>query len=371
MTDYYAKYLRYYYKNMHGGGDDGNDEAEPDFPCSICLQEITIPMSFKGSSDGCETHVFCVECLYEYVRHRHQISTFNGIAKCPLDRKTYRLSSQDPNAILECIEINQIVNGQLDQDENIECKICVALRLENTMHKRSLFLAHWRHEHFGKDTHLVSFIGASEPVSQSIVSENSMLPDEMQTEEFRRQQLIIQTRIEEETRSRRAFIERVQNVENARGERERINAEIRVILQRYPAIDENSGIRMRRSMINDMSRDFSLIPNVGPFIQSLIQPILRIARIILERHIDIEINDIKQEILSGNSELSPPIIDNIIARISSIPDITQEKIEHEAKNLKNSLELQISVQIANIRSGYDFLSESNIREITGFKFFRF
>jgi len=162
--------------------------AHSELSCAICLDIPTIPMSFIGADQHCKQHYYCVGCLYEYLRIRFQLQSFNGYVYCPLDRISYNLSSQSPNELMNIIEINTDIMQLLNQEEELTCLICSSLNLPSK-YVRKDYLEHWKTAHFGKDEHLLS-------IQNHTTNDNlELLPPELLTQEAIENQQWIQDQI--------------------------------------------------------------------------------------------------------------------------------------------------------------------------------
>jgi hypothetical protein len=128
--------------------------------CIICLDEFSVPFSFISDDCLCkDNHVFCIGCIYEYIRFTFQISMYDGTCKCPLDRKSYKLKSQFARGILNAIEMNEKAMQLLNQEEEIVCSVCEGIKLNpEKKYKRKEYLDHWKSVHFNNDDHLLLLI---------------------------------------------------------------------------------------------------------------------------------------------------------------------------------------------------------------------
>lgn len=128
--------------------------------CTICFDEYSAPFSFISDDCLCkDNHVFCIGCIYEYIRFTFQISAYDGKCKCPLDRKVYNLKSQFARGIFDAIELNQKAMDLLNQEEEISCAICEGIKLNpEKKYKRKEYLDHWRNTHFNNDDHLLLLV---------------------------------------------------------------------------------------------------------------------------------------------------------------------------------------------------------------------
>ncbi|ATZ80666.1 hypothetical protein BMW23_0620 [Bodo saltans virus] len=159
-----------------------------DLICPICLETPIVPYNFKTNSNNfCSSnHIFCLECLYEYLRCNFQISCFVSKCFCPLDRTIYQLENISPESIFDIIIPNDIVYEQLDKEEIITCKICTTLNLHHNELKRKNYYEHWINVHYKNDNHLVS-------LAQPEINDDNyiLLPPELTTvEEIERQRWI-------------------------------------------------------------------------------------------------------------------------------------------------------------------------------------
>lgn len=154
--------------------------------CVICLENISIPFSFVTTDNLCkDNHVFCIGCIYEYIRFAFQLSTYTGTCKCPLDRKEFNLKSAFSSDAFDVIELNENVMKSLDPEEVISCSICENIKEIETKYKRKEYLDHWKSVHFGNDNHLSL-------LTSSTQDNYALIPPEFVTEEAIEQQYRIE-----------------------------------------------------------------------------------------------------------------------------------------------------------------------------------
>jgi hypothetical protein len=171
---------------------------DPDLSCQICMEKLTVPMSFKNSTKQCsQNHFFCVGCIYEYVRYRYQLSSFNGKCLCPSDRNEFFLENEEPISLLNIIEINIVIMKKLDENEELECNLC-----HNAKFTRKDYYDHWKNNHFGKDEDLL--IVKENRICQKDDYFDLLPPEFLTVEELENQRQILeqfsQNRINQEIR---------------------------------------------------------------------------------------------------------------------------------------------------------------------------
>lgn len=169
--------------------------------CIICLETITTPFSFLDADPLCKNnHVFCIGCIYEYVRYTFQLSEYKGKCKCPLDRKEYELKSVYSRDILDIIEINETVLQSLDPEELVTCSICEEITPDAKFQcNRKCYFDHWKAVHFGNDDHLL--ILRNKP-NIPIDNNYGLLDPELVTQEAIDRQRWIEAQLENDRRAR-------------------------------------------------------------------------------------------------------------------------------------------------------------------------
>jgi hypothetical protein len=199
---------------------------DSDLLCQICMERLTIPVSFKNSPKQCsQNHFFCVECIYEYLRYRYQISSFDGKCLCPSDRNEYFLENEEPISLLNIFEINTDIMKKLDEKEELVCNLC-----HNTQKiMRKDYYEHWKHNHFGKDEDLLI-------IKENRISKKDdyfdLLPPEFLTEEELENQRMILEQFSQDKISRE--IRRIRLL-NPQDKEQRI-----VVLNRWKELWEKS-----------------------------------------------------------------------------------------------------------------------------------
>jgi hypothetical protein len=147
--------------------------------CHICMEIPTVPMSFKKTSPQCQqNHIFCIGCIYEYVRYSFQLHSFTGKCSCPMDRIESNLKDISPDSILEIIEINLGMMEKLDQEEKIECIMC---NNNDALFARKDYWDHWMKNHFGNDMDLTVIKNTNDNHDDNY--DNSLIPPEFLTDD--------------------------------------------------------------------------------------------------------------------------------------------------------------------------------------------
>lgn len=388
-TDYLSGYLKYLNKNLIGG----NDENETDFPCVICTMEISYPMIFKNSKGVCFEHVFCIECLYEYLRLSNSLTV-----KCPLDRNEYIMHNLSPENIFDIIETNKIFLENLGPDEIIECKNCTALKLQNNKYKRKDLYNHWKQIHLGNDDHLLSKIQEIETPTQNENVGLEMLSPEMLEERFIRQQEFELRQLAEERRM-------LEEARRIRENQERINHEIEQIFYKYrdnyesnfnTIINEIKEIDgMDQPQLENLFRDNDLLNNL------VISEINRIKLLYRER-IDLNlnkelideyfdklknipenmVNNIKNDIIEKfvrneieklsifyetefNKNLDENTVEEYVKKLKNIPYISENIIEEEKSNIDKKVYFFAIKKVNEIEEKYKnyIINETNLKLI--------
>jgi hypothetical protein len=182
-----------------------------DVKCVICYDDLTVPYSFTDTDSLCkDLHVFCINCIYEYLRVTFQLTSYTGTCACPLDRNVYKLPSENAQSILDIININKKYMALLDPNGEFECPVCEEMETESGKFKRKDYFEHWKNTHFNNDQHLSLLKNKSE-IPENVNME--FLPAELLTPDALEQQRWIEQQIRNDNQNRNLLEMRIARIQ--------------------------------------------------------------------------------------------------------------------------------------------------------------